>query len=73
MHQLLSDIDDWCVKRQAALRKQMDPYIMGGGNLDDPQYRVQLGEHRAYMAMRSYIHGTLKNDNRIIGTSGEQS
>lgn len=54
----LREMDDWCIKRCAKLREKMDPHIMAGGSLDDPQYRCQLGEHRAYMAMRSYIHGT---------------
>lgn len=54
----LAAIEAWCIKRCAKLREQMDPYIMAGGNLDDPQYRFQLGEHRGYMAMRSFIHGT---------------
>lgn len=50
-------MDDWCVKRMEGLSEQMNPYIMAGGSLEDPQYRAQLGEHRGYMAMRSFIHG----------------
>lgn len=54
----LTEMDAWCVKRIAALSEQMGPHIMAGGSLTDPQYRFQLGEHRAYMAMRSFIHGS---------------
>ena len=61
MGEEMSAMDAWCVKRMKKLSEQMEPYIMGGGKLDDPQYRFQLGEHRGYMAMRSFIHGALRN------------
>lgn len=63
MDELAKAMDDWCIKRMKGLSEQMEPYIMGGGNLDDPQYRFQLGEHRGYMAMRSFIHGALRSPN----------
>ena len=55
----LERLDEWCVKRCAAISEQTTPHITDGGNLDDPQYRHWLGQHTAYMAMRSYLHGSI--------------
>jgi hypothetical protein len=50
-------IDDWARRRQAALVERSNEHIRRGRDLNDPDYRVILGEHRAYMALRSFIHG----------------
>lgn len=51
-------IDDWARRRQAALVERSNEHIRLGRGLNDPDYRVLLGEHRAYMALRSFIHGS---------------
>ena len=56
----LAVMDEWIVNRQAKLRKGMDTYLLSGGDLNGPAYRQQLGQHQAFMAMRSYIHGSLR-------------
>jgi hypothetical protein len=53
-------MDDWCVKRAAALSKRAGEHIMAGRSLEAPGYRMILGESRAYMAMRSFIHGSIR-------------
>lgn len=57
---VFAEIDDWCKNRCDKLREKMDPYIMDGGDLDAAEYRRQLGQHQAYMAMRSYLHGAVR-------------
>jgi hypothetical protein len=57
---LAAELDRWCVRQNDELSQAMNPYIMAGGSIDDPQYRQQLGQHQAFMRMRSYIHGALR-------------
>jgi hypothetical protein len=45
----------WAVKRSNRLRDEMADYIMKGGDIETPEYRSQLGEGRAYMALRSFL------------------
>ena len=59
---LADALDAWCKERAARLRDASTEHIMSGGKLDDPRYRAQFGEHRAYMAMRSFIHGHRQHD-----------
>ena len=54
----------WCANRCDHLNGRMASYIMGGGNLDDPDYRMMLGEHRAYMKVRSHISRMMKENHR---------
>lgn len=56
----LSEVDAWCVRRADRISEQANKHILSGKSLNDPGYRMILGEHRAYMAMRSFIHGSLK-------------
>lgn len=56
----LETLDKWLVEQCIALGKVMQPYIMAGGDLSDPQYRQQLGEHQGYMRVRSFISGHKK-------------
>lgn len=53
------EMDEWCRKRAAVLTERSNQHIRSGRSLDDPDYRLLLGEHRAYLAMRSFIHGSL--------------
>lgn len=53
-------LDVWCKRRASLLSGEMHKHIMAGRSLEDPRYRTLLGRHQAYMAMRSYIHGSLK-------------
>lgn len=50
-------IDAWCQKRINRLTADCAAHLVSSGDLNDPDYRAKLGEHRAYMAMRSFIHG----------------
>lgn len=52
------EIDEWCAKRLTNLTERSNQHIKAGRKLDDPDYRLLLGEHRAYMAVRSFIHGS---------------
>lgn len=47
----------WLVARIEGMGEIMNGYIMAGSSLDGPQYRLHLGQHIAYMAMRSFISG----------------
>ena len=53
-----AEMDAWCRKRIAQMTPEQERHVMSGGSLDDPRYRTLLGRHQAYMAMRSYIHGS---------------
>jgi hypothetical protein len=53
--ELADEIDKWCRRKCAGLSEVMEPFICSGGSLSDPQYRQQLGEHQAYMRVRSFI------------------
>lgn len=55
---VLDSLDRWCVKQMACLSAEMQPYLMAGGSTEDPQYRQQLGQHQAFMRMRSFISGS---------------
>lgn len=57
----IAEMDAWCVKQIARLRGRLDPYIMAGGDLDDPEYRHWHGQHAAFMRMRSFLHGSLRS------------
>lgn len=52
--------DDWCKRQIAKLSAIMNPYVMQGLDLDAPDYRHLLGQHHAFMRMRSFIHGSRK-------------
>ena len=60
--QIMTGLDDWCKKRARRLTERASQHILRGHDpkLIDPEYRAWLGEHRAYTAMRSYIHGSLR-------------
>jgi hypothetical protein len=51
------EMDAWCTKRAAELSGKASEHIVAGRSLEEPHYRTILGEHRAYLAMRSFIHG----------------
>jgi hypothetical protein len=53
--EVFAAMDDWCRKRLASLTAHTTPMIMGGMDLDDPEYRRLLGQHQAYHHMRSFI------------------
>jgi len=53
----VAEMDEWCKRRLAKLLARSNDHIRLGRDLNDPDYRLLLGEHRAYMAMRSFIHG----------------
>ena len=55
----LTAMDEWCKARAARISESVCDHLKRGGSLDDPNYRAWLGEHRAYLAMRSFIHGSL--------------
>lgn len=59
MTEELKAMDDWCIKRLNHLRAPMEYHVMKGRSVDDPEYRRQLGQGQAYLAMRSFIHGCL--------------
>lgn len=54
------DMDDWCKNQAAQITSFSEHYIMDGGDLDAPDYRLRLGRHQAFMQMRSFIHGATK-------------
>lgn len=54
----LTILDDWCERRAGRLGAISAQHLLGGGSVDDPHYRALVGEHRAYLAMRSFIHGS---------------
>lgn len=54
----LAELDAWLKKQCSRLKARMHPHILKGRSLDDPAYRTDLGQHQAFMRMRSYIHGT---------------
>ena len=51
-------MDDWCLERARRLRERANPHVEKGGSLDDPEFRRLFGQHQAFLAMRSFIHGT---------------
>lgn len=51
------DIDAWLKARCEHLSRAMNEHLAGQLSLDDPKYRVMLGQHQAYMTVRSYISG----------------
>lgn len=53
-------MDEWCRARSEHLTQRAGEHIEAGKSPYDPDYRVLLGEHRAYMAMRSFIHGAIR-------------
>lgn len=57
----LAAMDEWCKARSDRLTKRSSLHIMSGRSINDPAYRAMLGEQRAYMAMRSFIHGTRRS------------
>lgn len=57
VEEIAAGLDDWCKDRAARLTEKAGAHILAGRSLDAPRYRMMLGEHRAYMAMRSFIHG----------------
>lgn len=60
----IREMDAWCKRRATALCYKAEKHILAGGSLEDPGYRMMVGEHRGYIAMRSYIHGSLANQDR---------
>lgn len=54
----LEALDAWCKARAARLTEKAGAHILAGKGTNAPAYRTLLGEHRAYMAMRSFIHGS---------------
>ena len=62
MSDFLSAMDEWCKARSARLSEKAAKHVMSGRRIDDPEYRVMLGGHRAYLAMRSFIHGCRAHD-----------
>lgn len=50
-------MDEWCQRQCEKLGLPMTEHIMDGGSLNLPNYRQQLGQHQAFMRMRSFIHG----------------
>lgn len=59
--EFLAEMDAWCEKRVEALSRRAGRHVMRAGSLQAPRYRTILGEHRAYSAMRSFIHGCRLN------------
>lgn len=52
------EMDDWCVAKSKALSVKMTTHLKATKfNTSDPDYRVMLGQHKAFSRMRSYIHG----------------
>lgn len=60
MDELLAEIDEWCKRRAAGLVEKSNQHVLAGRSLTEPDYRLMLGEHKGYMAVRSFIHGTLR-------------
>jgi hypothetical protein len=54
-------VSDWCGKRATALNEKCGRHVMAGHSTNLPWFRKFGGEHQAYMAVRSFIHGALKN------------
>lgn len=54
----LKALDQWCSRRLNVLNERSASHIRAGRSVTAPDYRFLLGEHRAYMAVRSYIHGS---------------
>jgi hypothetical protein len=52
-----AQIDAWCKSRADNVSAQAEVHLKKGLPLNAPNYRTMLGEHRAYLAMRSFIHG----------------
>lgn len=57
--QVLEEADQWCVQRLLNLQLQSAPYVEIMA-LEHPEYRRLLGQHQAFMQMRSYISGSRK-------------
>ena len=56
----LEELDEWIVGRLEKVSYKACKHVIGGGNLNAPNYRTALGKHQAYMAVRSYIRGMKK-------------
>ncbi len=48
-------MDEWCRSKLASLSLQSAPYVPD--RLEHPEFRRLLGQHQAFMRMRSFIHG----------------
>ena len=55
-----TEMDEWCAARIERLTAKAGEHVMAGRSLEQPRYRMMLGEHRAYSAMRSFISGARK-------------
>lgn len=54
----LDFLDDWAKSRVDWTLEQANKRYEEIRCLDDPEYRVLLGQNQAYNAMRSFIHGS---------------
>lgn len=54
------EIDDWCRKQIAALASVAERAVRTQADLTSPGYRRLLGQHQAYMRVRSFISGARK-------------
>lgn len=68
----LAQLDKWLRKQCDALTLPMGWHIMAGRSLEDPQYRLQLGQHQAYMRVRSYLSGARKAARASMETTNER-
>lgn len=56
----LEAADAWCMERLRRLQSRCEPYLEQMV-LEDPEYRRLLGQHQAFMEMRSYLSGVRKD------------
>lgn len=56
----IAELDDWAKTRAELSSEQCAAMLRRGYSLGHPDYRRMLGQNQAYMAMRSYIHGSLR-------------
>jgi hypothetical protein len=57
---IIDEIDGWLTRRADRLSNQANRHLRKNGDVYDPDYRAALGEHRGYLAVRSYIHGVVR-------------
>jgi hypothetical protein len=51
----VDQIDEWARARASKWTDWSSDFVMRGGDLNDPVFRKRLGEHAAFMELRSYI------------------
>lgn len=49
-------LDDWAKQKSETTANKCHDHLKASKPLNDPCYRMNLGEHRAFQRLRSFIH-----------------